>query len=299
MALWYATRAFGLVSMVLLTAVTVLGLLVAARSARGPRMGNPPTAGSRAGDRGASASRAGNPRAGGSGRRPAGTRRASYVVTALHRSLSLLSVVLIALHVATSVIDSYVAIRWVDAVVPFVSAYRPFWVGLGSVALDLIIALVVTSLLRVRLGLRTWRAVHWLAYASWPVALVHGLGIGTDDTVVLTLAVGCTAAVAAAAVIRAAAARQAATVKRATMAGPAVMAEHATVAGHTTTAGHTTVAGYITTAGHPTMAAHIATTDHAAMAEHTARIEPDVADMPPNLARRSAPAAAPTYGGPR
>ncbi|MEV0401129.1 ferric reductase-like transmembrane domain-containing protein [Actinoallomurus sp. NPDC050550] len=299
MALWYATRAFGLVSMVLLTAVTVLGLLVAARTARGPRMGNPPTAGSRAGDPGAQASRAGNPRTGGSGRRSAGARRASYVVTALHRSLSLLSVVLIALHVATSVIDSYVAIRWVDAVVPFVSAYRPFWVGLGSVALDLMIALVVTSLLRVRLGLRTWRAVHWLAYASWPVALVHGLGIGTDDTLVLALAVGCTTAVAAAALIRATTARKAATVKRAAMAGPAVLAEHATVADHTIMAGHTTAAGHAAMAEHTTMAAHTTTAGHTATAGHAARIKPDAAGMRPDPAQRPASAAAPTYGGPR
>ncbi|GAB3965057.1 hypothetical protein GCM10029978_026950 [Actinoallomurus acanthiterrae] len=280
MALWYATRAFGLVSMVLLTAVTVLGLLVAARTSRGPRLGNPPTAGSRAGDPGAQSSRAGNARTGGFGRRSAGARRASYMVTALHRSLSLLSVVLIALHVATSVIDSYVAIRWVDAVVPFVSAYRPFWVGLGSVALDMLIALVITSLLRVRLGLRTWRTVHWLAYASWPVALVHGLGIGTDDTLVLALAVTCAAAVAAAALTRAAAARQAATVKRAAMTGPAFIAEHTTMADHTTTSGHTTAP------------------EHTTVAEHAAGIEPDVAAKRPP-AQRPVSATAPAYGGPR
>ncbi|WP_345435318.1 ferric reductase-like transmembrane domain-containing protein [Actinoallomurus vinaceus] len=200
-------------------------------------------------------------------------------MTALHRSLSLLSVVLIALHVVTSVIDSYVAIRWADAIVPFVSTYRPFWVGLGAVALDLMIALVVTSLLRVRLGLRTWRAVHWLAYASWPVALVHGLGIGTDDTLVLALTVGCTAAVAVAALIRVGAARQATAAKRAAMAVPAVMAEHATGAGHT--AGHTAMA------------------EHAATAERAARIEPDAAGVRPDPSRRSAPTAAPAYGGPQ
>jgi sulfoxide reductase heme-binding subunit YedZ len=161
MALWYASRALGLVALLLLSSVVVLGLLVA-------------------------------------GRRP----RAPYVLTALHRSLSLLAVSLIALHVTANVVDSYVPIRWTDAVVPFVSAYRPFWLGLGAVALDVIIALVVTSLLRTRLGPRAWRAVHWLAYACWPVAVVHSLGIGTDGTLVLILTVVCGAAVLAAAVRR-------------------------------------------------------------------------------------------------
>jgi predicted ferric reductase len=163
-ALWYATRAFGLVSMVLLSSVVVLGLLVAGR-------------------------------------------RASYVLVGLHRSLSLVSVSLIALHVVTSAADSYVAIRWVDVLVPFVSSYRTFWLGLGVVAADLLIALIVTSLLRTRLGPRTWRAVHWLAYASWPVAVVHALGIGTDGRLVLALSAACAAAVVIAAARRAAAAR--------------------------------------------------------------------------------------------
>ena len=70
--------------------------------------------------------------------------------------------------------------RLVDVVVPFVGAYRPFWLGLGALALDLLAALIVTSLLRARIGLRAWRAVHWVAYACWPVALVHGLGTGSD-----------------------------------------------------------------------------------------------------------------------
>ena len=71
-------------------------------------------------------------------------------------------------------------LRSLDAVVPFASAYRPLWLGLGAIAIDLLIALVVTSLVRARLGLRAWRGVHWCRYACWPVALLHGLGTGTD-----------------------------------------------------------------------------------------------------------------------
>jgi DMSO/TMAO reductase YedYZ heme-binding membrane subunit len=82
--------------------------------------------------------------------------------------------------VITAIADPYVTIGIVAAVVPFTSAYKALWIGLGAVSLDMIIALIVTSLARARIGRRTWRAVHWLAYASWPVALAHGLGSGTD-----------------------------------------------------------------------------------------------------------------------
>jgi DMSO/TMAO reductase YedYZ heme-binding membrane subunit len=99
----------------------------------------------------------------------------------LHRNLTLLAIVFVVVHVVTTIADGYAPIRLTDAIVPFVSAYRPVWLGLGAVAFDLLLALVVTSLLRVRIGVRVWRAVHWLAYASWPVALVHALGTGSDS----------------------------------------------------------------------------------------------------------------------
>ena len=88
--------------------------------------------------------------------------------------------VVLGLHIATAVLDSYAPINLADALIPFVSAYRPFWLGLGALAFDLLLAVVVTSLLRPHLGARLWKGVHWAAYAAWPVALVHGLGTGTD-----------------------------------------------------------------------------------------------------------------------
>ena len=104
-----------------------------------------------------------------------------FLVAGLHRNLTLLAIAFVVVHVVTTVADGYAPIRLVDAVVPFVSAYRPIWLGLGAVAFDLLLALIVTSLLRARVGLRLWRAVHWLAYAAWPLALVHGLGTGSDS----------------------------------------------------------------------------------------------------------------------
>jgi sulfoxide reductase heme-binding subunit YedZ len=141
-ALWYVARGTGVVSLVLLTAIVALGI---------------------ASCTGIGASRV--PR---------------YATVLLHRNLSLLVVAFLVLHVATSVLDPFAAISWTDAVVPLRAGYRPVWLGLGAVACDLLIALVITSLVRARLGLRTWRSIHWLAYACWPVALVHGLGTGSD-----------------------------------------------------------------------------------------------------------------------
>lgn len=141
-ALWYASRATGVVSLLLLSLVVILGVLV---NRKGRLPGLP-----------------------------------SFAVTGLHRSLSLLSAAFIAVHVATAIADPYVTIRLISAVVPFTSGYSPFWLGLGAVAVDIIIALILTSLLRSRLSRRTWRGVHWLAYAAWPVAFAHGIGASPD-----------------------------------------------------------------------------------------------------------------------
>ncbi len=95
--------------------------------------------------------------------------------------MALLSVVVLGVHVATAVADSYVDIRWWQALLPWLgTTYQPLWLGLGTLALDLLLVVTLTSLLRTRLRHRSWRAVHLLAYAAWAAGLVHGLGIGTD-----------------------------------------------------------------------------------------------------------------------
>jgi hypothetical protein len=161
-ALWYLTRGTGVVSLVLLTVVVVLGIAQVQQLAA-----------------------AGRPQ---------------FVVSGLHRNASLLAVVFIAVHVATTVLDGYAPIGWLDAIIPFRSPYRPVWLGLGALAFDLLLAVVITSLLRRHLRYPTWKAVHWLAYACWPVAFVHGLGTGSDGatTWVLALDAICLALVAAA-----------------------------------------------------------------------------------------------------
>src|SRR3954453_12388633 len=126
-ALWYATRGTGVVSLLLLTASVVLGIATSVRVET-----------------------------------PSWPR---YVIEFVHKNVSLLVMVFIALHVATTVQDGYVPIHYLDALIPFRSSYRTIWLGLGTVAFDLLLALVVTSLLRARVGYRAWRFVHWFAYA--------------------------------------------------------------------------------------------------------------------------------------
>ena len=141
-ALWYLARGTGLVTLLMLTATMVLGIVGVSRwsSRRWPR----------------------------------------FVTIGLHKNLSLLAVAFLAVHIVTVVSDSFVSISWLNAFVPFTGSYHAVWLGLGAVAGDLLIALIVTSLLRRHIGHRVWRAVHVLAYACWPAALIHGLTIGTD-----------------------------------------------------------------------------------------------------------------------
>ncbi len=130
--------------------------------------------------------------------------RPRALLAGLHRNVPLLAIAFVVAHVLTTVADGYAPIGVKDAVLPFLSPYRPVWLGLGTVAFDLLLALVATSLLRARIGLRGWRAVHWLAYLSWPVAVMHGLGTGSDGKSVwlLVLTAACTVAVAGSVVLR-------------------------------------------------------------------------------------------------
>jgi sulfoxide reductase heme-binding subunit YedZ len=140
--LWYLNRSTGLVLLALLTATVLLGILATSRG---------------------------------------GHLLPRFVGQALHRNLALWSMILLALHVTTAVVDSYVDIRWWQAFVPWYGAtYLPLWLGLGTLSLDVLVLVVGTSLLRARMRHRGWRLVHLLSYVAWGIAVSHGLGIGTD-----------------------------------------------------------------------------------------------------------------------
>jgi sulfoxide reductase heme-binding subunit YedZ len=140
--LWFASRGSGIVSLLLLTAVTVLGLISVVRW-----------------------------------QRPTWPR---FVTADLHSNLALLSVVFVGVHIVAAILDPFAKLGITAAVIPFDSSYRPLWVGLGVISVYLIIAVIITSLLRERIGQRTWRAVHWLAYGAWPLAVLHSAGSGSD-----------------------------------------------------------------------------------------------------------------------
>jgi sulfoxide reductase heme-binding subunit YedZ len=115
----------------------------------------------------------------------------------LHRTAALTGTGLVGAHVATLYVDPYAQLRLVDVVFPFLGAYKPLWLGLGTLALDLLGIVTVVSLLRHRVGPRVFRTVHWATYALWPVALLHALGNGTNggSTWFRALAVVCISAV--------------------------------------------------------------------------------------------------------
>ena len=159
-ALWALGRGTGVVALVLMTFTVVLGILT--RSGR-PAFGMP-----------------------------------RFAVTLVHRNSALIGTVFILIHIVSLLFDPYAQLNLIDYFVPFVGAYRPFWLGLGAVAFDLIIAIVVTSLLRRSIGQRAFRVVHWATYAMWPIALFHSIGTGTDASsgLFILLALACFSAVA-------------------------------------------------------------------------------------------------------
>ncbi len=143
--LWYISRATGVVSLLLLTGVLVLG--VASTSLQ--------------------------------------SSRRTTVSAGLHRTLGLGLVVFLLAHVVTAIVDAYVDLGWLSALVPFASGYQKLWVGLGSIALDLLLAVTVTSVFRHRLPEPLWRAVHYSSWVLWLCALAHGFAMGTSDQPVL------------------------------------------------------------------------------------------------------------------
>ena len=161
-AFWFFSRGTGVVSLVLFTATLLLGITSVSRwsSEKWPR----------------------------------------FVTQHLHRNLSLLGLSFLVIHIVSTVLDTYVSITLVNAVVPFSGTYRPIWLGLGALSFDLLLAIIITSLVRVRMGHATWRAIHWLSYAMWPLAVVHGLGTGSDAKArwMLLVTGSCVAAVAVA-----------------------------------------------------------------------------------------------------
>jgi sulfoxide reductase heme-binding subunit YedZ len=156
---WYATRGLGISTLIVLTGAVVLGIVTATRWI--------------------------------------GQTTPGFVAADMHRNLSLLAVLLLAAHIVTTVLDPFAHISVRDVIIPVGAAYRPVWLGLGVAAMWVLVGVAGSSLLRNRVGPRTWRLIHWAAYASWPLAVIHGLGTGSDARAPWLIAVvaSCVAAV--------------------------------------------------------------------------------------------------------
>jgi sulfoxide reductase heme-binding subunit YedZ len=141
-AYWYLTRSTGAVALLLLTFAIALGVIDVRRlsSPRWPR----------------------------------------FLVDSLHRNVSLLAMVFLVLHILTTVADSYVSTGIISAVVPFTSSYKDVAVTVGAVGFDLILAVWVSSLLKVRIKNQSWRFIHWFSWLAFTAAIVHSFLIGTD-----------------------------------------------------------------------------------------------------------------------
>jgi methionine sulfoxide reductase heme-binding subunit len=139
--LWYLSRATGIVALVLLTATTFLGVLVAGR---------------------------------------AKSKLPSFARADAHRYISTVTVAFVAVHVLTALLDPYVNISLAAVVVPLTSSYERAGIAIGTVGTDVLVAVGISSALRTRVPARAWRAVHWAAYLCWPTAIAHALAMGPD-----------------------------------------------------------------------------------------------------------------------
>jgi sulfoxide reductase heme-binding subunit YedZ len=156
---WYATRGLGVSTLIVLTGTVVIGIVTAVRWS--------------------------------------GQTTPAFVAADMHRNLSLLAISLLTAHIVTTVLDPFAHISVRDVIIPVGAAYRPVWLGFGVVATDILVAVIATSLLRERIGPRLWRWLHWAAYGSWPLAVVHGLGTGSDARApwLIAVVVSCVVAV--------------------------------------------------------------------------------------------------------
>ena len=139
---WYVARAGGLLAFMLLTASVVAGLLLSGKA------------------------------------RLEGWPR--FALEDVHRFLGLLAGSFILLHGGALLVDGYLPFSLGNLLVPGTAPYRPLAVAAGVVAAELLVALAVTNHYRKALSHRFWRRAHYLNFAVWLLALVHGITAGTD-----------------------------------------------------------------------------------------------------------------------
>jgi len=139
---WYTTRATGIVALLLLTLVVTLGTLVANRIG--------------------------------------GTFVGRFELNELHRSISVVAMLFLFIHILTTVVDSYVSTGLISAFVPMTSAYKTIPIAIGAVGFDLLLCVWISSLLKVRIKNESWRFIHWFSWLAYASAIIHAYMSGSD-----------------------------------------------------------------------------------------------------------------------
>jgi len=140
--LWYTTRATGMVTLVLFTLVVALGTLVSNRIG--------------------------------------GTIVGRFELNEFHRSISIVAMIFLLIHVLTTIADSYVSTGIISIIVPMTSQFKRVGVAVGAIGFDLIVAVWVSSLMKSRIENRSWRFIHWFSWLAFIAAIVHAYMTGTD-----------------------------------------------------------------------------------------------------------------------
>jgi predicted ferric reductase len=140
---WYTTRATGMVALILFTIVVTMGTLVA--------------------------------------NRVGGTYVGRFEINELHRSLSIVAMLFLVIHILSTVLDSYVSTGLISAIAPFTSSYRRLPVAIGTIAFDLMLCVWVSSLLKVRIKNSSWRFIHWFSWLAFASAATHSFLTGSDS----------------------------------------------------------------------------------------------------------------------
>jgi len=98
-----------------------------------------------------------------------------------HQFISLLSIGFVLLHILVLTLDRYLPYSTLQILIPFLSPYRPLWVGIGVISFYIILLVTITFYVRSRIGMSTFRAIHYFSLLGYLGVTLHGLYSGTDS----------------------------------------------------------------------------------------------------------------------
>jgi sulfoxide reductase heme-binding subunit YedZ len=141
-AWWLASRASGIVALVLIALSVAIGLGMAARAFRKPGL--------------------------------------PKLMIAIHEHAALAALVAIAVHGITLLGDHWLAPGLLGITVPFVIDHEPVFTGLGIIGGYLAAILGLTFYVRRRIGTKRWRNLHRLTPVVYVLGVIHTIGSGSD-----------------------------------------------------------------------------------------------------------------------